>query len=75
MSGFWVSTTLVSRWLLLGAPDAGRAVGSGDAARESGRVAGVFLFVRVFRAVGALSAWYSGCIKGASLCRLWKTSL
>ena len=33
------------------------------------------LFVRAFRAVGALSAWYSGCIKGASLCRLWKTSL
>ena len=53
MSGFWVSTTLVSRWLLLGAPDAGRAVGSGDAARASGRVAGVSFCARVSRCRGA----------------------
>lgn len=50
-------------------------VDTGDAARESGRVAGVFLFVRVFRAAVMLAAWYSGCIKRALLCRLWETSL
>lgn len=66
---------MITRWtrllLLRGsrAPDAGRAVGSGDAVRESGRVAGVFLFVRAFRVAVAIVVGYSGCIGSAS-CRL-----
>lgn len=49
MSAFWVSATPVSRRLLLGSAGAWARVDSGDTARESGRVAGVSLFVCVPR--------------------------